>query len=98
MMMSYETYVREHFRENNPETASLLERVCASLETSEACAGVVDVVDKNVIFPAGICVAGPQFQRRDQPESRVLGNGFFSNICRDRIIDINTFLIDFYPA
>ena len=38
MMMSYETYVREHFRENNPETASLLERVCASLETSEACA------------------------------------------------------------
>ena len=48
MMMSYETYVREHFRENNPETASLLERVCATLETSEACAGVVDVFNSNL--------------------------------------------------
>ena len=48
MMMSYETYVREHFRENNPETASLLERVCASLETSEACAGEVDVFNSNL--------------------------------------------------
>jgi hypothetical protein len=48
MMMSYETYVREHFRENNPETSGLLERVCAFLETSEACAGVLDVFNSKL--------------------------------------------------
>ena len=43
MMTNYENYVREYLHENNPETDSLLERARASLDTSEACAGVIDL-------------------------------------------------------
>ena len=40
-MTNYEMYVNEFLHENNPETSSLLERACASLETSEACANLL---------------------------------------------------------
>ena len=43
MMTNYEMYVNEFLHENNPETSSLLERACASLETSEACANLLGI-------------------------------------------------------
>ena len=42
-MTNYEMYVNEFLHENNPETSSLLERACASLETSEACANLLGI-------------------------------------------------------
>ena len=47
-MTNYEMYVRELLHENNPETGSLLERACASLETSEACSGLLDVFNSEL--------------------------------------------------
>ena len=48
MMTNYETYVREYLFSDNPETGSLLERACASLETSEACSGLLDVFNSEL--------------------------------------------------
>ena len=48
MMTNYETYVREYLSSDNPETGSLLERACASLETSEACSGLLDVFNSEL--------------------------------------------------
>ena len=48
MMTNYENYVREYLHENNPETDSLLERARASLDTSEACAGVIDIFNSEL--------------------------------------------------
>ena len=48
MMTNYENYVREYLHENNPETDSLLERARASLDTSEASAGVIDIFNSEL--------------------------------------------------
>ena len=48
MMTNYETYVREYLFSDNPETGSLLERACASLETSEACSGLLDAFNSEL--------------------------------------------------
>jgi len=48
MMTNYEMYVSEFLYENNPETSSLLERACASLETSEACADLIGMFNSEL--------------------------------------------------
>ena len=72
-MTNYEMYVNEFLHENNPETSSLLERACASLETSEACANLLGIFNLEL--------GGNYSERLDGLGEHLENNGSLRGIC-----------------